>query len=91
MGQILQRERQIAAANNQPLQPMRMIIAKRPFQDRHYDNPITEIAAVYVGNDGASPNPADRDLEIYPADNNTNHTIKIKAISLLPWRIWLEC
>ena len=41
MGQILQRERQIAAANNQPVQPVRMIIAKRPYQDRRYDNPTT--------------------------------------------------
>ena len=66
MGQILQRERQLAAANNQPLPPIRLIIAKRPFQDRRYDNPTaTEIAAVYVGNDdGAAPNPADRDLEV---------------------------
>ena len=82
MGQILQRERQIAAANNQPVQPVWMIIAKRPYQDRRYDNPTTtEIAAVYVGNDGAAPNPGDRDLEIYPADNNANNTIKIKATS----------
>ena len=73
MGQILQRERQIAAANNQPVQPVWMIIAKHPS--------TTESAAVYVGNDGAAPNPGDRDLEIYPADNNANNTIKIKAIS----------
>ena len=59
MGHILPRERQLAAANIQP-------VAKRPFQDRHYDNPTaTEIAAVYVGNDdGGAPNPADRDLEV---------------------------
>ena len=82
MGQILQRERQIAAAIHQPVQPVRMIIAKRPFQNRQYDNPTTaEIAAVYVGNDGAPPNPADRDLEIYPADNNADNTMKIKATS----------
>ena len=82
MGQILQRDRQIAAANNQPVQPVRMIIAKHPFQDRCYDNPTTtEIAAVYVGNDGAPPNPADRDLEIYPADNNAHNTLKIKVTS----------
>ena len=82
MGQILQRERQIAAANNQPVQPVRMVISKRPFQDRRYDNPTTtEIAAVYVGNDGAPPNPADRDLDIYPADYNANNTVKIKATS----------
>ena len=82
MYHILQRERQIAAAINQPVQPVRMIIAKRPFQNRQYDNPTTtEIAAVYVGNDGAPPNPADRDLEIYRADNNANNTIKIKATS----------
>ena len=66
MGQVLQRERQLAAANNQPVPPIRMVIAKRPFQDRRYDNPTaTEIAAVYVGNDdGGAPNPADRDLEV---------------------------
>ena len=66
MGHILPRERQLAAANTQPVPPSRMIIAKRPFQDRHYDNPTaTEIAAVYVGNDdGGAPNPADRDLEV---------------------------
>uniref|UniRef100_UPI00358F89E5 uncharacterized protein n=1 Tax=Myxine glutinosa TaxID=7769 RepID=UPI00358F89E5 len=83
MGQILQRERQTAAANNQPVQPVRMIIAKRPFQDRRYDDPTTaEIAAVYVGDDGAPPDPANRDLEIYPAgDINANNTVKIKATS----------
>ena len=60
MGHILQRERQIAAANNQPIRPVKMIIATRPFQDRRYANPTaTEIAAVYVGNDGTAPNPAD--------------------------------
>ena len=65
MGQILQRERQIAAANNQPVPPIRMVVAKRLFLDRRYDNPTaTEIAAVHVGNDGAAPNPGDRDLEV---------------------------
>eukprot|EP00795_Rhopilema_esculentum_P011110 gene11110-biopygen13471 len=33
MGQVLERERNNAAANNQPLPPVRMIIAQRPFQD----------------------------------------------------------
>ena len=65
MGQILRRERETAAANNQPVQPVRMIIATRPFQDQRYANPTTtEIAAVYVGHDGAAPNPSDRDLEV---------------------------
>ena len=82
MGQILQRERQIAAANNQPVRPVKMIIATRPFQDRRYANPTTtEIAAVYIGNDGAAPNPADRDLEVYPAQPNAPNTVKIKATS----------
>ena len=82
MGQILRRQRQIAAESNQPVQPVRMVIATRPFQDGRYANPTTtEIAAVFVGNDGAAPNPADRDLEIYPADNNGNNTVKIKATS----------
>ena len=82
MDQILRRQRQIAAESNQPLQPVRMVIATRPFQNGRYANPTTtEIAAVYVGNDGAAPNPADRDLEIYPADNNGNNTVKIKATS----------
>ena len=80
MGHILQRERQIAAANNQPIRPVKMIIATRPFQDRRYANPTaTEIAAVYVGNDGTAPNPADRDLEVYPAQPNAPHTVKIKV------------
>ena len=30
MDHILQRERQLAAANNQPMQPVRMVIAKHP-------------------------------------------------------------
>ena len=65
MGQILQRGRQLAAANNQPAPPIRMVIAKCPFQDRRYADPTArEIAAVYVGNDGAAPNPSDRDLEV---------------------------
>ena len=77
---ILQRERQIAAANNQPVQPVKMIIATRPFQDRRYANPTaTEIAAVYVGNDGTAPNPPDRDLEVYPSQPNALHTVKIKV------------
>ena len=64
------------------MQPIRMVIAKHPFQDRRYDNPrATEIAAIYVGTDGAPPNPADRDLEIYPVDNNAYNTVKIRAIS----------
>ena len=59
-----------------------MVIATRPFQNGRYENPTTtEIAAVYVRNDGAAPNPAGRDLEIYPADNNGNNTVKIKATS----------
>ena len=82
MGHILQMERQIATANNQPVRPVKMIIAKRPFQDRRYANPTTtEIAAVYVGNDDAAPNPADRDLEVYPAQPNAPNTVKIKATS----------
>ena len=49
MGQVLERERNNAVANNQPLPPVRMIIAQRPFQDRRYDNStVTEIAAVHV-------------------------------------------
>ena len=66
MCHILQKERQLAAANNQPLPPLRMVIVKCPFQDRCYENPTTtEVAAVYAGNDdGAAPNPADRDLEV---------------------------
>ena len=59
-----------------------MIIATRPFQDRRYANPTTtEIAAVYVGYDGDAPNPADRDLEVYPAQPNAPNTVKIKARS----------
>ena len=82
MGHVLQRERQIATADNQPVRPVKMIIAKRPFQDRRYANPTTtEITAVYVGNDGAAPNPADRDLEVYPAQPNAPNTVKIKATS----------
>ena len=82
MGQILERERQLASAANQPVRPVKMIIATRPFQDRRYANPTTtEIAAVYVGNDGAAPNPADRDLEVYPAQPNAPNTVKIKATS----------
>ena len=75
MGQILERERNSAAANNQPVPPVRMIMARCPHQDRRYDDPVArEVAAVYVGNDGAPPNPADRDIVIYPtADNNTIH------------------
>ena len=66
MGHILQRARQLSAANNQPISPIGLVFNKRPFQDRCYDNPTaTEIAAVYVGNDdGGAPNPADRDLEV---------------------------
>ena len=82
MGHILERERQLASAANQPVRPVKMIIATRPFQDRRYANPTTtEIAAVYVGNDGAAPNPADRDLEVYPAQPNAPNTVKIKATS----------
>ena len=65
MGHILQRERQLAAANNQPAPPIRMVIAKHTFQERHYADPTaTETAGVYVGNDGAAPNPSDRDPEV---------------------------
>ena len=82
MGHILHQERQLAAANNQPVRPVKMIIATRPFQDRRYATPTTtEIAAVYVGNDGAAPNPADRDLEVYPAQPNAPNTVQIKATS----------
>ena len=64
------------------MQPVRIVIAKHQFQDRYCDNPTaTEIAAVYVGANGALPNPADSDLEIYPADNNANNTVKIRATS----------
>ena len=35
MGQVLQQQRQIAATNNQPMQPVSMVISKHPFQDRH--------------------------------------------------------
>ena len=82
MGQILERERQLASAANQPVRPVKMIIAIRPIQDRPYANPTTtEIAAVYVGNNGAAPNPADRNLEVYPAQPNAPNTFKIKATS----------
>ena len=82
MGHILERERQLVPASNQPVRPVKMIIATRPFQDRQYANrTTTEIAAVYVGNDGAAPNPADRDLEVYPAQPNAPNTVKIKATS----------
>ena len=82
ISQILRRQQQIAADNNQPVQPVRMVNSTRPFQNGRYANPTTtEIAAVYVGNDGAAPNPADRALEIYPTDNNANSTVKIKAMS----------
>ncbi|XP_065061666.1 uncharacterized protein LOC135688676 [Rhopilema esculentum] len=80
MGQILKRERNNAAANNQPLPEVRKIIAQRPFQDRRYDNPIaTEIAAVYVGDEGAPPDPANRDIVIYHTAKH--NTTKIKATS----------
>ena len=74
MGQILQRQQQIAANSNQRVQPVRMVIATRPFQNGHYANPTTtETAAVYVGNGGAAPNPADRDLEICPTEQSKQH------------------
>ena len=80
MGQVVERERNNAAANNQPLPPVRMIIAQRPFQDRRYDNPTaTEIAAVYVGDEGAPPDTANRDIVIYHTANN--NTTEIKATS----------
>ena len=80
MGQVLERERNNAVANNQTLPPVRMIIAQRPFQDRCYDNPTaTEIAAVYVGDERAPHDPANRDIVIYHTANN--NTTKIKATS----------
>ena len=80
IAEIIQQQRALAAANNQPVRPVRMIIAHRALQDRRYDAPMTaEIAAIYVGDEGAPPNPAERQLETYP--NNQRNTVKIRATS----------
>ena len=98
MDQILWRERETAAANNQPVQPVRMIIATRPFQDQRYANPTTtEIAAVYVGHDGAAPNPSDRDLEVNILHNSLDTDIshifqesfKLQLGGHTPFKSWL--
>ena len=80
MVEVLERECNNAVAKNLPLPPVRMIIAQQPFQDRRYENPTaTEIAAVFVGDEGAPPDPANRDIVIYHTANN--NTTKIKATS----------
>ena len=54
MGEIIQQQRALTAENNQPVIPVRMIIVHQALQDRRYDVPMTaEIAAIYVGNEGA--------------------------------------
>ena len=80
LGTILQQERQRAAENNTQLPEVRMIISRRQGQDRRYDDPTAaEIAAVYVADDGAPPNPEDRDIIIYPV--GTELTIHLNALS----------
>ena len=80
LGTILEQERQRAVANNMQLPEIRMIINRRQGQDRRYDDPTAaEIAAVYVGDDGAPPSPEDRDIIIYPT--GTELTIHLNALS----------
>ena len=78
MGEVIEQQQALAAAKNQPVLPVRMIIAHSALQDRRYDEPMpAEIAAVYLGDEGAPPNPAERQLERYP--NNQLNTVKIRA------------
>ncbi len=57
-----------------------MLITSRPGQDRRYDNPTTtEVAAVYVGEGDAPPNPSQRDFIIY--DRTLRETQNISATS----------
>ena len=80
MGQVLEEQCNIATQNNRPVAQVRMLITRRISQDRHYDDPTaTEIAAIYVGDDGATPDPRDREIAIYNAGDN--NTTKIKAMS----------
>ena len=80
MGEIMQEQRELAAAGGEQPQPVRMIIPDKRDRDRRYDQPsATEIAAVYIGEEGEPPNPSERDIAIYPRQDR--RTIKISAIS----------
>ena len=59
-----------------------MIIATRPIQDRRYNTlTASEIAAVYVDDDGAAPDPQHIDIKKYPTDRLGNSTVRINVIS----------
>ena len=80
MGRILEEQQQQAVADQTQLPPVRMVISHRPGEDARYSNPTaSEIAAVYVGEEGAPPNLAARDITIYPS--GTHNTIHINALS----------
>ena len=65
VGQVLEEQCNIATQNNRPVAQVRMLITQRISQDRHYDDPTaTEIAAIYAGDDGAPPDPRDREIAI---------------------------
>eukprot|EP00112_Aurelia_sp_Birch-Aquarium-sp1_P020718 Seg540.7 transcript_id=Seg540.7/GoldUCD/mRNA.D3Y31 product="ATP-dependent DNA helicase PIF1" protein_id=Seg540.7/GoldUCD/D3Y31 len=80
MGELMRQQRLQAAARDEIPRPVRMIIPHRRERDRRYDEPsATEIAAVFVGEEGGPPNPTQRDIHIYPRANR--QTITINAIS----------
>eukprot|EP00112_Aurelia_sp_Birch-Aquarium-sp1_P000744 Seg10723.2 transcript_id=Seg10723.2/GoldUCD/mRNA.D3Y31 product="hypothetical protein" protein_id=Seg10723.2/GoldUCD/D3Y31 len=80
MGEVMQEQRELAAARGEQPKPVRMIIPDKRDRDRRYDQPsATEIAAVYIGEEGEPPNPSHRDIAIYP--QRERRTIQISAIS----------
>ena len=80
MAEVIQEQRTLAAHNNQPVLPVCVIIAHRALQDRWYDQPmVAEIAAIFDGDEGAPPYPAERHIETYP--NSQANTVKIKVTS----------
>ena len=80
MGELMRQQQAEAAARNEIPQPVRMIIPQRRETDRRYDEPsATEIAAVFVGEEGGPPNPTQRDIHIYLRENRD--TVTINAIS----------
>ena len=80
MAEVIKEQRALAAQNNQPVLPVRVIIAHGALQDRRYDQPmVSEIAGIFVEDEGAPPNPGERHIETFP--NNQANTVKIKVTS----------
>ena len=77
MGDILNQQRIISSVEGTEIPPIRMVISHTACEDpRHYNDPVAaEIAAIFIGNEEAPPDPSARDIVIYPTSHQTTQRI----------------